>query len=292
VLTIEIMTVAVTGASGGVGSRVVRSLLDPENGVPVVALTRTPEAIPRLPHLTARYANYDEPSSLRPSFNGVDTLVFISSDDVAEPMQRHHADVVSAAVDAGVEHIVYMSIVDIAPDSGFYYSPVHRETEAMLADSGIGYALARTSIFADFFVSTWVAPSLCDGALALPTASGRMSLVTRDDVARSLAALAVERMPVIVELTGPAALTAEEICEITQRSTGRELRFRALDEPSYRALMARDSAPDWLIAAYTTMFGSVREGRFETVSADIPDLIGAPQESYAGFLKRLAEPPG
>jgi hypothetical protein len=30
---------------------------------------------------------------------------------------------------------------------------VHRETEAILADSGVSYALARTSIFADYFVS-------------------------------------------------------------------------------------------------------------------------------------------
>jgi hypothetical protein len=48
--------------------------------------------------------------------------------------------------------------------------------------------------------------------------------------------------------------------------------------------MARRRAPDWLIEAYSTMFESVRAGRFETVSADIPDLIGAPQQSYAGFI--------
>jgi NAD(P)H dehydrogenase (quinone) len=167
------VTVAVTGASGGVGSRVVRSLLDLEHDLDVVALTRRPDAIPTLPHLTARYANYEEPSSLRASLSSVDTLIFISSDGVAEPMRRHHAHVVAAAIEAGVRHVVYTSIVDVSPDSTFYYASVHRETEAMLADSGLSHALARTSIFADYFVSAWLAPALADGALRLPAASGR-----------------------------------------------------------------------------------------------------------------------
>jgi NAD(P)H dehydrogenase (quinone) len=284
------MTIAVTGASGGVGSRVVRDLLELESGGPVVALTRRPEAIPEQPHLTARYADYEERSSLRSAFGAADTLVFVSSDGVAETMHRHHANVVSAATDAGVGHVVYTSILDLSPETGFYYAPVHRETEAMLADSGLGHSLARTSIFADYFVSTWITPALADGELALPTASGRMSLVTRDDVARAVAALAVRRMPAVVDLTGPAALTAAEISQITQKATGRALRHLALDEPSYRDRMARELAPDWLIEAYSTMFESVREGRYETVSADIPDLTGAPQQSYAGFL--ATTPPG
>jgi NAD(P)H dehydrogenase (quinone) len=278
------VTIAVTGASGGVGSRVVRSLLELDPTVPVVALTRTPEAIAGAPRVTARYASYEEPSSLRDSLAAVETLIFISSDGVADAMRRHHTRVVLAATEAGVGHIVYTSILDVSPDSAFYYAPVHRETEAILADSGLGVSLARTSIFADYFVSAWVVPALVTGTLELPAASGRMSLVSRDDVARALAALAVRRTPGIADLTGPEALSADEICQITQAATKARLRYNALDDRSYRALMAREQSPDWLIEAYSTMFESVRAGRFETVSADIPELTGSQQRSYAEFV--------
>jgi NAD(P)H dehydrogenase (quinone) len=281
---VALTTIAVTGASGGVGSRVIRNLLELDPTVRVVALTRTPEAIAGSPRLTARYASYEEPSSLRDSLAAFDTLVFISSDGVAEAMRRHHAHVVSAAIEAGVGHIVYTSILDVSADSVFYYAPVHRETEALLADSGLGVSLARTSIFADYFVSAWVAPAVATGALELPAASGRMSLVSRDDVGRALAALALRRTPGIAELTGPQALTADEICQITQAATGARLRYDALDDRSYRALMAGQGSPDWLIEAYSTMFASVRAGRFEAVSSDIPDLTGSPQRSYAEFV--------
>jgi NAD(P)H dehydrogenase (quinone) len=263
---------------------VIGNLLELDPTVPVVALTRTPEAIAGSPRLTARYASYEDPSSLRDSLAAVDMLVFISSDGVAEAMRRHHAHVVAAAIEAGVAHIVYMSILDVSPDSVFYYAPVHRETEAILGDSGPGISLARTSIFADYFVSAWVAPALATGTLELPAASGRMSLVSRDDVGRALAALAIRRTTGIAELTGPDALTADEICEITQAATGARLRYEALDDRSYRALMARQGSADWLIEAYSTMFASVRAGGFEAVSADIPELTGAPQRSYAEFV--------
>lgn len=194
------MTIGVTGASGGVGSRVVRDLLARADVGPVVALARRPQVLPEVERLAVRHADYDDPASLRAAFAGLRALVFVSSDGSADPMRRHHEHVVAAAVDAGVEHVVYTSIVDVASDSPFYFAPVHRETEAMLAGSGLGHTLARTSIFADFFVSTWIAPALVDGTLRVPAGGGRMSLLGRDDAARALAAAAVGRRPGVVEL--------------------------------------------------------------------------------------------
>jgi NAD(P)H dehydrogenase (quinone) len=277
--------IGVTGASGGLASRVVRHLLARADTPPVVALARRPDAVPAAAGLTARFADYDDPSSLRAAFAGVRTLVFVSSDGVAETMRRHHEHVVAAAIDAGLEHVVYTSILDVSPDSSFYYAAVHRETEALLAESGLGHCLARTSIFADYFLSTWVAPALDEGTLALPAGAGRMSLVTRDDVARTLAAGAVSRREGISELTGPEALTAGEIGELTEEASGRRLRYVALEEDAYRQRLAREHARDWLIEAFTSMFGSVREGRFAVVSTDIPSLTGEPQQPYAEFIR-------
>ena len=173
--------IGVTGASGGLGSRVVRHLLVRADRSPVVALARRPDAVPGAARLTVRFADYDDPASLRAAFAGLRTLIFISSDGVAETMRRHHEHVVAAAIAAGLEHVLYTSILDVAPDSSFYYSAVHRETEGLLAESGLGHCLARTSIFADYFLSTWIAAALDEGTLALPAGAGRMSLVSRDD---------------------------------------------------------------------------------------------------------------
>ena len=278
------MAIGVTGASGRVGSRVVRHLLARADSPPVVAIARRPDAVPAAAHVTVRRADYEDPASLRKAFAGVGMLVFVSSDGVAESMRRHHQHVVVAAAEAGVDHVVYTSIVDVSPDSGFYYAAVHRDTEALLADSGLTHCLARTSIFADYFVSTWLAPALDEGTLALPAGEGRMSLVTRDDVARALAAAAVSRREGIVDLTGPEALTADEICRITDAAAGRPLRYQSLENGAYRQRLAEAHAPGWLIDAFASLFASVQEGRFEVVSPDVARLTGAPPVPYAEFI--------
>lgn len=263
----------------------IRHLLARADHPRVVALARRPDAVPEMGQLAVRYADYDDPSSLRDAFTDVRTLVFVSSDGIAEPMRRHHEHVVAAAIEAGVDHVVYTSIVDVSPDSGFYYAAVHRETEVRLAESGLSHCLARTSIFADFFVSTWIEPALAEGTLALPAGTGRMSLLSRDDAARALAVAAVSRCEGIIELTGPVAPTAGEICQITEAVKGRRLRYLALEEGAYRLRLADGQAPGWLIEALTSMFASVREGRFDLVSADIPRLTGVPQQPFAEFIR-------
>jgi NAD(P)H dehydrogenase (quinone) len=285
------VAIGVTGASGGVGSRVIIHLLAGADPPHVVALARRPSAVPEVANQTVRFADYDDPSSLCEAFTDLRTLVFISSDGVAETMRRHHEHVIAAASDAGVDHIVYTSIIDVSPDSGFYYAVVHRETEALLSESGLSHCLARTSIFADYFLSTWIAPAFDEGTLALPAGDGRMSLVTRDDVARALAVAAVSRCEGVIELTGPAALTAGEISQITEAATGRRLRYRALEEGAYRRRLAGDQAPGWLTEAFSTMFASVREGRFELVSSDIPELTGEPQQPYTEFIRSVVLEP-
>ena len=237
------MAVGVTGATGRVGSAVIHHLLSRADPPPVIALARRPDAVAAKAGLTVRRADYDDPPSLREAMAGVGRLVFVASDGDGEPMRRHHEQVIAAAAAAGVGHVVYTSIVDVAPDSGFYYAAIHRETEALFAESGLDHCLARTSIFADFFLETWIEPALEQGELALPAGGGRMSLVTRADVARAVAEAALARREGVLELTGPAALTAVEIAEAFEAASGRPLRYLDLDEPDYRGRLAAAAEP-------------------------------------------------
>ena len=278
------VTVAVTGATGRLGSRVVARLLGAHR--PVIALARRPAVIPPRRDLLARFADYDDPPSLSAALTGVDTLVFISSDGVAESMGRHHEHVVAAAIQAGVRRVVYTSIIDDRPDSRFYYAAVHRATEARLAASRRQRLIARTSIFADFFLDTWLVPALRAGELAVSAGGGTMSLVTCDDVAAALAVAARSEREGVIRLTGPEALTAAQLTEIASAVAGRPLANRPLDDAGYRRRLAAERTPDWLIEAYTSMFTSVRQGRFAAVSPDVETLTGHPASSFASFLSR------
>ena len=112
-----------------------------------------------------------------------------------------------------------------------------------------------------------------------------MALVRRDDVAAALAGAALAGRTGVVRLTGPDALTAREIAALAEAATGRPLRYDALAEEEYRRRLVAEGAPAWLVAAFTSMFASVREGRFAAVSADVAELAGAPAASFAEFMR-------
>jgi NAD(P)H dehydrogenase (quinone) len=99
------MRIAVTGGTGRIGGRVVE-LLTGAGGHEVVALS-------------SRTAPYDNPSALRAALDGVDTLVFVSSDGEAARVIVHHRNVVQAATQCRVGHVVLLSGLDVDLQSPF-----------------------------------------------------------------------------------------------------------------------------------------------------------------------------
>ncbi|MFJ4773774.1 SDR family oxidoreductase [Streptomyces uncialis] len=111
--------IAVTGASGNVGGAVVRGLLSAGRS-DVIALVRRPSGPADLQRVVdVRRADYQSRGDLEAVLNGVGTLVFVSSDGAAAAMLVQHRNVLEAAVAAGVEHVVYLSILDLEAESSW-----------------------------------------------------------------------------------------------------------------------------------------------------------------------------
>ena len=173
------MKIAVTGGTGRIGGRVVR-LLQETGRHDVVALS-------------SRTAPYDEPAALRRAFTGVDTLVFVSSDGEAARVIVHHRNVLQAATDCRVGHVVFLSGLDVAADSPFCYAFTNRDAEQLLRASGLPYSILRAGLYAEFFLDLVrrCASGTRTARSPFPAADGRVSLVAREDVAQCLAALAL-----------------------------------------------------------------------------------------------------
>src|SRR4029453_19517695 len=92
-------------------------------GAGVVAPSRRPTAVP--PRVIARIAEYADGGALRNGLADVDTLVFISSDGEGTRVLAHHLNVVAAARDCGVAHIVAVSGVGGDAESPFRPPATH-----------------------------------------------------------------------------------------------------------------------------------------------------------------------
>ncbi|GAB7111000.1 SDR family oxidoreductase [Streptomyces phaeofaciens JCM 4814] len=268
------MRIAVTGAAGSLGGRVVQ-LLGDRADVDVVAMTRRKlpaEAFP--PQVEVAVANYADPPALRAALKGVDTLVLVSSDGPDAQVLLHHRNVVAAATAEGVGHVAALSSVDADVASPFCYAVVNRLTEDLLLSSGVPCSFARASLYVEFF-QAWLIEARTTGLLRLPAADGRISLVARDDVARSLAALAVgEPTGRHHDITGPESVDLAGIASITTEAWGTPVAYVDIPDAVYCAETAASGLDPWWLYAFSSMFASVREQRWDRVRDDYAQLTG------------------
>src|SRR5882762_9544940 len=141
------MAIIVAGASGDLGRRVAQCLLEAVPAREVILVSRNPAALTEFSRrgVQVRAGDFDKPESLKEVFGGGEKLLLISTLDIGERRRRQHQLAIESAVAAGVRHIVYTSSVGIHPHNPCFVIPDHRETERVLAGSGIAFTILRMS---------------------------------------------------------------------------------------------------------------------------------------------------
>ena len=153
------MRIAVTGASGQIGSQVVR-LLAGEQTHQVVALSRRVRPSRLWPAgVSARAADYADLEALSTALRGADTLVFVSSDGPVAQVMVHHDNVIRAARASGVARIAALSGLDADPCSPFCYAVSYGYTERLLTASRCLVSIARHRSTASSSPASWPAPA-------------------------------------------------------------------------------------------------------------------------------------
>jgi len=268
--------IAVSGAGGRLGGVVVQ-LLAAGGRHDVVALARRPLA-------DAVVADYDDKGALRAALRGVDTLVFVTSDGEAARVLVHHENVIGAAAESGVAHVVLLSGLDADVSSPFCYAHTAGRTEQLLRESGCGFSIARASIYSEFFLR-WPDAARATGRIRLPAGDARMSLVSRDDVGRCLAALAVGAPTGgHHDITGPEALDVATTAAIAAERWGIPIEYDDVTPADYAAETAAAGEDPWWLYVFASMFASVREGRWAAVSDAVRELTGRAPTQFAELL--------
>ncbi|GAA3828035.1 SDR family oxidoreductase [Streptomyces coacervatus] len=132
------MKIVVLGASGNIGSHVVKEALS--QGHEVVAYVRNPDAVERQPGLTVVQGSLDDRSAMTKAFAGSDAVisaigVALRAKKPIDLMQRTLPVITAAAQGAGVERFVLVSafgVGDTAAKASFLARLVYRTVVAAI----------------------------------------------------------------------------------------------------------------------------------------------------------------
>ncbi len=261
---------AITGASGNVGGVVARLLS--ERGLPLRLLANTPSRAPKLPGARAIQCSYEDTPASREALTGVDVLFMVSAPESEDRLDKHIA-FVDAAAASGVCHIVYLSFMNPAPDATFTLARTHFHTEEHIKASGMTYTFLRDNFYADFFVAL---PDE-EGRILGPAGDGRVGGVGREDVGRVAAGVLTDPARYenqTLDVTGPEALTLDEIAAILTRVQGRPVTYvRETVEEAYES-RKKWPAAQWQYDSWVSTYTSIARREMDVVSTTVRDVTG------------------
>ncbi|MEV7021283.1 NAD(P)H-binding protein [Kitasatospora sp. NPDC093558] len=269
--------IVVTGATGNVGSALVRQLV--EAGERVTALSRRAPAAGQLPpgvrHIAADLA---EPSAVRPALEGAEALFLLVAGE-------HPEQLLDEAKAAGVRRVVLVSSqgVGTRPES---YEHAAR-FEAAVAASGLEWTVLRSGGLASNAYA-WVESVRAHRTAAAPFGDVGLPFVDPDDVA-AVAAITLrepDRHGATYILTGPAPTTPRERAAAIADAIGEPVRFEEQTrEEAHAQLSAFVPAP---VAEGTLAILGAPTPEEQRVSPDVPRVLGRPAHPFAAWAQRNA----
>jgi uncharacterized protein YbjT (DUF2867 family) len=246
--------ILVAGGTGTLGTRVVRQLTG--RGEAVRVLARDPGRAGRLPETVELLpGDLRDPATLAAAVAGCTTVVSAVQGFVGpgrpspESVDRDgNRALIRAAVSAGTEHLVLVSVLGAAPDHPMSLHRAKHAAEQALQASGLAWTIVRPAAY----LETWVAiigAKLAATGLAQVFGSGRnpISFVSARDVA-AVIDLAVHDPSFrgqTLEVPGPEDLTFTDIADRLIAATGKPGRIRHVPLPMLRVMsvLARPVAP-------------------------------------------------
>ena len=275
--------ILVTGATGKVGSELVRLLA--EQGAPARALIHTPDKAAPIQRLGLETAvgDFGKPDTLDAAMTGCDQLFLLSPPNPRQPEQEQH--VIDAAKRAGVAHVVKQSVPWADdPDTKLVFSRWHGQIEQHLAQSGLAYTLLRPNNFMQNFLMS-AQPVAEQGMLYGMTGEGRVAFIDTRDVAAVAAEVLTSpgHQGTSYTLTGPEALTAAEVAERLSAATGRQVRYVDLGPDAFRQALAGAGLPGWLVDGVVEGNTMLAAGHAATVTDQVAKVTGRSPRTFAEF---------
>ncbi|MBL8303276.1 MAG: SDR family oxidoreductase [Ideonella sp.] len=282
--------IVVTGATGQLGRLVIRKLLETVPASQVVAAVRQPAQAADLAALgvQVRAADYTRPATLAAAFAGARKLLLISSSEVGQRTAQHRA-VIDAAREAGVGLLAYTSLLR-APTSGITLAAEHRETEVLLAASGLPHVVLRNGWYTENYTGS-IGAALAHGVVLGAAGAGRIASAARVDYAEAAAAVLLRdgQAGQVYELAGDEAFTlADYAAEITRQS-GRPVAYQDLPEAGFQAALVQAGLPEAFAAVLAQSSAASARGELFDGGRQLSALIGRPTtplaDSVAAALK-------
>lgn len=269
--------ILITGATGNVGSEIVRKLV--EEGHQLRVLSRDPEQASRFPKSVEFVCgDLEKPETLKAPLDGIEKAYLLAHPIDLPAITRKFLKV---ARDTGVKHIVLNSS-DMPPKTKI--GGWHLEAENELKASGLLWTMLRPGNFASNAIR-WAGMIRSQGTVFSPGSGKTVPIDPRDIsavAAKVLGGSGHEGKTYI--LTGTEALSPSEQVAYIGKAIGKTLKYVEVPVATAKANMLKSGMPEVMVDAILELIeADVPEGTHITTTVE--DITGRSAHSFAEWVK-------
>jgi uncharacterized protein YbjT (DUF2867 family) len=296
-------TILVTGATGTLGSQVVKQLLSAKAkedvNIKAAARSANDNTFEGLNKVQVVQLDYNNPSTLAAALKGVDKLFLLT------PFQSNMVDLtsnlVNEAKNARVKYIVKQSVMGVDVEPGITPGILHRQAEKIIEESKISFTFLRPNFLMQNFVNFYSHSIKTQGAFYVPAADAKVSFV---DV-RDIAAVAVQALVTTTtndggggrdkhkgkayNITGGEALSYGQAAEIISNEVGKKVSYVNVSDEDASKGMKDIGMDEWTVNSMIELFEITRAGYVSTISPVVEQVTGNKPISFSQFVKDYVE---
>lgn len=288
-------TILVTGATGTVGSEVVRQLSSDSANFTIRAAVHSIENAKKIdfPGVEVIQIDYNKPESLTKAFSNTNRLFLLTHPSPNAVEQE--SNMIQEAKKAGIKYIVKQSAMgadDI--NSNVQLLRLHRQAEKIIEESDIAYTFLRPNEFMQNFITFHGSVIKNANAFDLPMENAEVSIV---DV-RDIAGVAVKALtqgdsePVLNKaftITGPKAISYNQIAEILSSAANKKIEYVNISDEEAKSGMKEAGMDEWLTNSILELIRYFRKGSASQVTSTVNDIIGRNAKTFDEFANDYAD---
>lgn len=272
--------ILITGATGNVGAAMTSALA--REGIAVHAGVRNPAAYQKNEYVIPVQFDFAQPGTYKNALAGIRKVFLMRPPAIANTKALINP-FVDFAMDAGVEHIVFLSLLGVENNP---FVP-HRAIEDHIISRGISYTFLRAGFFMQNLDTTHRADIVEHDELFVPAGKGKTSFIDVRDIAAvgALALVQSGHEKKAYSLTGDVALDYFEAAKIFSDVLGRPIQYANPSPWEFVRRWRKRRAPWSRVLVMTGLYTVARMGRAATITKEVQRLLDRPAMTFRQYVE-------
>ncbi len=272
-------TILIIGASGTVGSEVVRLLKSTGHSVRTTTSKQPKDA-------SAVQVNLATGDGVKNAFEGVDKAFLLSPPGYADHYKML-SPLIQEAKRQGLKKVVLMT----AMGANAVETSPFRRAEIELEKSGLTYNIIRPNWFLQNFNTFWAQGIREQGGIFLPAGTAQTSFIDARDISAVIAKLltSTEFDNQALDLTGSQALTHQQIADEISAAIGKKVVYQDCKPEDLKKGLLTAGLPADYVDFMLMIFGFLHDGNNARLTPSVKDVLGREPRTVKDYVKTFQQ---